>query len=126
MSTEIKKTIRHRVPGVPYEKIAETILGSRYELSLVICADRLASRMNQAYRKKSYAPNVLSFPYGTREGEVFLNVRKADSEARKFETSLRTRMALLFVHGCAHLAGYKHGGTMERLEQKILRKFKLD
>jgi probable rRNA maturation factor len=126
MSTEIKKTIRHTVPDLPYEDIARAILGSQYELSLVICADKLAQKMNIKYRKKDYFPNVLSFPYSKSEGEIFLNVRKAEREARQFDVSLKARLALLFVHGCFHLAGHKHGGTMERLEQKILRKFNVN
>jgi rRNA maturation RNase YbeY len=125
MSTEIKKTIRHAVPDVPYEKIANAILGPSYELSLVICGDKLAQRMNVEYRQKSYFPNVLSFPYGKREGEIFLNAPCAAREARKFSISKKARMALLFVHGCFHLKGYPHGVTMERLERSILRKFGL-
>ena len=126
MAIEIKRTIRHRVPDVPYQRIAQAILGSSYELSLVLCADMLAQSMNAKYRKKTYSPNVLSFPYARGEGEIFLNIPCAEREARKFGVPLRSRMALLFVHGCFHLAGYKHGGTMERLEQKILRKFGLE
>jgi probable rRNA maturation factor len=123
MSLEIRKTIRGRLPDLPFEKIAKEILGSEYELSLVVCADDLASRMNREYRKKTYSPNVLSFPYDKRSGEIFLNVRVAKREAHKYSVSVKARLALLFVHGCFHLAGYDHGGTMERLEQKILRKF---
>ena len=126
MSLEIKHTIRHRVPDLPYKEIAREILGSTYELSLVICADKLAQQMNAKYRQKTYRPNVLSFPYSKTEGEIFLNVSCAKREARKYGVSLQARMSLLFVHGCFHLAGYKHGSTMEKLEQKILRKVNLD
>ena len=126
MSTEIKKTIRDRLPDLPFKRIADEILGADFELSLVICGDKLAQRMNQEYRQKSYFPNVLSFPYSKKEGEIFLNMRKAEREARKYGVSIKSRMGLLFVHGCFHLAGYDHGVTMERLEQKILRQFKLE
>ena len=68
---------------IPYEKIADAILGKSYELSLVVCGDDLARRMNRAYRKKDYRPNVLSFPLSKKEGEIFLNVRAAAREARK-------------------------------------------
>ncbi|MCR4326017.1 MAG: rRNA maturation RNase YbeY [Patescibacteria group bacterium] len=119
----LTRTIRARVPSVPYERIARSILGARYELSLVLCGDSLARRMNREYRKKAYSPNVLSFPLSQREGEIFLNVRKAEREAKQFGTSIRTRLALLFIHGCLHLKGYAHGSKMERAEEKILRKF---
>lgn len=108
---------------IPYEKIARTILGPRFELSLVICGDDLARRMNREYRKKHYKPNVLSFPISKTEGEIFLNVRAAAREARRLKVSALDRLALLFVHGCFHLKGLKHGRIMEAQEQRILRAF---
>jgi probable rRNA maturation factor len=125
MSTEIKKTIRDRLPDVPFKRIADEILGPKYVLSVVVCGDKLAQRMNAEYRKKTYKPNVLSFPYSKKDGEIFLNMRKCEREAREYGVSIKKRTGLLFVHGCFHLAGYDHGGTMERLEQKILRRFEL-
>jgi len=108
---------------VPFEKIARTVLGGKYELSLVICGDLLARRMNREYRKKTYKPNVLSFPLSKTEGEIFLNIRKAEREARRFGVSAQARLALLFVHGCFHLKGLRHGRIMERHEARILRRF---
>lgn len=122
---DIRRTIRTPTPAIPFAAVVRSILGNRYELSLVICGDALARRMNRVYRKKNYSPNVLSFPYAPHEGEIFLNVRKAEREARVTRTSPRARLALLFVHGCFHLKGLDHGVTMERLERDTLRKFDL-
>ena len=108
---------------IPYEEIAHAILASKYELSLVICGDALARRMNKEYRKKTYKPNVLSFPLSKTEGEIFLNVRSAEREARLYKVPVRDRLAFLFVHGCFHLKGLLHGRTMEGQEQRILRAF---
>ena len=119
----IKTTVHGPVPHIQFEKMARAILGSGYELSLVICGDSLARSVNTKYRKKTYAPNVLSFPLTKQEGEIFLNIRKAQREARQFGVSLRERLALLFVHGCFHLKGLPHGRTMEGKERRILRAF---
>jgi len=108
---------------IPFENIADTILGKNYELSLVVCGDDLARRMNKEYRKKKYKPNILSFPLSKKEGEIFLNVRAAAREARRLKVALRDRLALLFVHGCFHLKGLRHGRIMEIQEQRILRAF---
>lgn len=124
MSLAIKRTIRNSVP-LPYEDVARAVLGLNYELSLVICGDKLARRINTEHRKKTYSPNVLSFPYSKNDGEIFLNVRKAEREARAMNISARKRLALLFVHGCYHLAGLDHSDKMEALEQKTLKKFGL-
>ncbi|HEV3245295.1 MAG TPA: rRNA maturation RNase YbeY [Candidatus Paceibacterota bacterium] len=117
----IKKTTRGPVPRLPFERMAKQILGSGYELSLVICGDSLAQRMNQTYRKKSYKPNVLSFPISKSEGEIFLNVQCAKREAKRYGTTFPKRLALLFIHGCFHLKGLKHGTKMEASEQKVLK-----
>jgi len=123
MAIETTTTVRGQLPRIPYEKIADAVLGRRYELSLVVCGDTLARRMNKKYRKKNYSPNVLSFPLDTYEGEIFLNVRVGAREARRFQVSLQQRLMLLFIHGCFHLKGMEHGIKMEMLEEKMLRKF---
>ncbi|OGG53853.1 rRNA maturation RNase YbeY [Candidatus Kaiserbacteria bacterium RIFCSPHIGHO2_02_FULL_55_25] len=123
-SVDIRKTVRGPVPRIPFEEIAKNVLGAQYELSLVICGDELARRINRENRKKTYAPNVLSFPLGKLEGEIFLNIRKAEREAREYRTTLRARLALLFVHGLYHLKGLDHGARMERLEHTTLKRFR--
>jgi len=120
---DVRTTVWGRVSHIPYEKIARAVLGARYELSLVICGDYLAQRMNKEYRHKTYFPNVLSFPLSKTEGEIFLNVRKAEREARALGVSVRERLALLFVHGLFHLNGLNHGPRMESLEQSVLKKY---
>jgi len=121
-SIDIKRTVKDAV-RLPFAKIAEAALPRGYQLSLVICGDRLAQRMNKEYRKKTYRPNVLSFELSKNEGEIFLNIRKAAREAKQEGISRDARLALLFVHGCFHLAGHDHGDKMEALEQKVLKKF---
>ena len=95
---DIKTTIRGPVPRIPFGDIARAILGDAYELSLVICGDKLAQRMNIEHRNKSYYPNVLSFPLTKSEGEIFLNVRKAAREARVGDIPAKQRIAYLFIH----------------------------
>lgn len=129
-SIDIKTTIRGPVPRIQFEDIAASVLGKQYQLSLVICGDSLARRINRETRKKDYAPNVLSFPIDRNEGEIFLNLRKAEREAERYGTTLRARAAHLFVHGLYHLKGHDHAhdaqaDRMEALERKTLRAFGL-
>lgn len=128
---DVRVTVRPRrsgghVPRIPFERIAQEVLGAKYHLSVVVCGDSLARRINTLYRKKTYAPNVLSFELDRYEGEIFLNIRKAEREARQLGTSVKKRLALLYVHGLFHLKGMNHSDHMERLEQRTLRKFGLD
>ena len=122
---DIKTTIRGSLPRIPFVEMAEAVLGNSYELSLVVCGDALAQRMNIEHRKKSYRPNVLSFPLSKTEGEIFLNVRCAAREAKRGGISRQKRLALLYVHGLFHLKGLDHSDHMEREEQRILRRFDL-
>ena len=123
---DIKTTIRGPVPRIPFEDIARAVLGANYSLSLVLCGDRLAQRMNKEYRNKTYYPNVLSFPLDKNDGEIFLNIRKAAREARQMDTTAAKRTALLYVHGLFHLKGLDHSDKMEAEEQRVLRRFKLN
>ncbi len=123
-TVEIKKTVQDPLPRIPFEQFAREILTDRYALSLVICGDKLARRMNKEYRKKGYSPNVLSFPLEKFEGEIFLNIRKAEREARAFGVTPRARLAHLFIHGCLHLAGLPHGNKMDAIEKRMLRKLR--
>ena len=122
----IQKTLRGPVPRLPYADIKTLALGPAYELSLVICGDHLARSLNKKYREKTYAANVLSFPLGKMEGEIFLNLRAAEREAHKYGVPLRARLALLFIHGLFHLKGLAHGAAMERSEQQVLKRLHLD
>ena len=119
----MRRALPRSARRIPFANIARAVLGNTYELSLVICGDTLARRMNAEHRKKTYKPNVLSFPISKTDGEIFLNVRKAEREARLFGVSEDQRLALLFVHGCFHLKGLAHGRIMEGHEARVLRRF---
>jgi probable rRNA maturation factor len=121
MEFAVRTTVRGPVPRIQFERIAQEILGNAYSLSLVICGDTLGRRLNTEYRKKTYKPNVLSFPLSKKEGEIFLNVRKAGREAQAEGSSLTRRSAFLFIHACLHLKGLDHGNKMDALEQKHLK-----
>lgn len=104
-------------------QIAEDVLGTTYECSVVICADTLSRRMNKTYRKKTYAPNVLSFPLSKKSGELFLNIRKSDKESKKYSHTISEHRVFLLIHGLLHLKGLDHGATMENAERTLLKKY---
>lgn len=115
----------HTAPSLPYEKIATAILGERYDLTLTFIGEVRARKLNTAHRKKTYIPNVLSFPLYAHVGEIYICPRVAQKEAPKFSMTTSGYIGYLFIHGCLHLKGYDHGATMERTEQKYVRQFKL-
>jgi rRNA maturation RNase YbeY len=110
-------------PNFPYLEIKEAILGKKYVLSVAFVGTKRAQKLNVEYRKKTYVPNVLSFPLDLEHGEIFICPEIAYPEAKDFNLSKEGYIAFLFIHGLLHLKGYDHGDTMESLEQRYMKKF---
>ena len=122
-SFSITSTIKSTPTRLPVAKIKDAILGKRYELSLVYVGTKRAQSLNQAYRSKSYVPNVLSFPLSDTAGEIFICPKVALKEAKNFDLTPNGYITFLFIHGCLHLKGHDHGDTMDKLERKYLNAF---
>lgn len=126
MSLSVTATVKE-FPTHPYEAIKDKILGKRYDLSLVFVGPTRAASLNKLYRNKTYTPNVLSFPLDEKTGEIFICPQVARKETKKFGFEKPEQyIAFLFIHGCLHLKGHDHGDTMEALEKKWLRHFKVE
>ena len=97
------------------------------KLTLRVVGRAEGRRLNRTFRGRNQPTNVLSFSYGTREGDVVLCHPVIAREARVQGKSLRAHYAHLVVHGVLHLRGYVHekkrdAARMERLETRILRR----
>lgn len=86
-------------------------------------------RLNDAWRGRRYATNVLSFGYGRSggvlQGDLVLCASVIAKEARAQGKRLAAHYAHLIVHGLLHLQGYDHeqdkaAERMERRERAIL------
>jgi probable rRNA maturation factor len=100
---------------------------SRAEITLRIVGLAEGRRLNKHFRRKNYATNVLSFPYGGGSGDIVLCHPVIAREARAQRKSLRAHYAHLVVHGALHLRGLDHlrradAVRMERAEIRILRR----
>ena len=122
-SFSIHKTIKSKLPRLPFLRMKNEILGKGYELSLVFIGDKRAQTLNRIYRKKDYIPDILSFPYDKKEGEIFINPRQAARRAKDFDMNERKFIAFLFIHGLLHLKGLPHGSTMDKKEYAYLKRF---
>ncbi len=111
------------LPDIPYLEIKEALLGKSYLLTIIFCTPKESRERNKVYRDKDYPTNILSFPLEKNEGEIYISLATARSDAKKFEMSYSEFLHLLTVHGCLHLKGHEHGSTMEELEKKYCKKF---
>ena len=84
--------------------------------------------LNQTYRSRDYATNVLTFVFSDKppfEGDLALCAPVVAREARAQRKASAAHYAHLTVHGLLHLQGYDHekdkdARVMERLETRIM------
>ena len=114
-----------RLPSLPFDKIKNKILGKKYELDLVFVNDKKIHALNKTYRKVDSPTDILSFPLDKNSGEIFICEKIAKNKAKLFERKYNNFLAFLFIHGCVHLLGNKHGSKMEALEAKFRAYFKV-
>jgi probable rRNA maturation factor len=84
--------------------------------------------LNNEYRGKDYATNVLSFPYDTEPvvmGDLVICPSVVAREAAEQKKPLDAHYAHLTVHGMLHLQGWDHDNdddaeAMENEEKEIL------
>jgi len=120
----ISSTIKS-YPRFPYQEIKETILGQKYQLSLNFIGTNRAQKLNTTYRKKTYVPDVLSFPLDNNCGEIYICPEISYPAAKNFNLTKDGYIAFLFIHGLLHLKGYDHSDTMESLERRYIKQFKI-
>jgi len=132
MTLEISTTLKNKPKFKKklWVKIAEKVLGKKYELSLVFIGDKKSKSLNKKFRNKNYTANVLSFPVDSDMGEIFINLPNAKKEAKKWDRNSENFIDFLFIHGLAHLKGYDHmseedAEKMEKFEKKIRKLFKI-
>jgi probable rRNA maturation factor len=134
-------------PGVDLPRVDRRLLRSRAlralraigrsdaELSIAFVDDAKIAQLNEAYRAKAGATDVLSFSQlegehaelaGNLLGDVVISLETAARQARAAHRGLDSEVARLLVHGLLHLVGYDHehdeeARVMQRLERQVRR-----
>ncbi|KIO48840.1 endoribonuclease YbeY [Nitrosospira sp. NpAV] len=119
------------VPRRPqFRRWAKAALMQDAEIVLRIVDEPEARSLNQDFRSKDYATNVLTFVYRDVQplsGDIVLCAPVIEREANQQDKSLTAHYAHLTVHGILHLQGYDHDSDasatiMEKLETDIVTK----
>ena len=126
-----------------YLAIEETHKPSEISVNLVDVTPNEIQEMNKTYRDTDRVTDVLSFPmiddfnniekepdYAFGEcniGDIYINVDRAESQAKEYGHSLRREYCFLALHGFLHLLGYDHiekeqENEMFNMQDKILSK----
>lgn len=89
------------------------------EVSVAFVSNQQIKELNNKYRDKNEATDVLSFPIDEEIlGDIIISVRRAASQAEEYGHSLKRELAYLTVHGMLHLFGYDHHGPEEKDEMR--------
>lgn len=98
------------------EKLLDFLSLTDRELSILLVSDERIAELNATYRHKNTATNVLSFPMFDDDspsptillGDIVISIDTAIRESSEKNISLDNYLAILQVHGLAHLLGYDH------------------
>jgi|KBSSwiStaDraftv2_1062776.scaffolds.fasta_scaffold562585_2 probable rRNA maturation factor len=108
------------------------------EVSIRIVSKEESAALNQTYRGKSNATNVLSFPADIPKvvesnllGDLVICAGVLSDEATAQQKPLQAHWAHITIHGVLHLLGYDHirdedANTMEQLEINLLKQLGYD
>jgi probable rRNA maturation factor len=113
-----------------FRRWAKATLRVDTEVTIRIVDEAEGRLLNNTYRGKDYATNVLTFPL-TEEpylmGDIIICAPVVEAEANAQNKALHAHYAHLTVHGILHLHGYDHENEaqaelMEGIETAIVTK----
>ena len=141
MKLELELQVALETGGLPthaeFQRWGEAALNSAgyhgdAELVVRIVNEAESASLNQTYRHKAGATNVLSFPFAAPAGilnnllgDIVICAPVVVREALAQRKALPAHWAHLTIHGVLHLLGYEHqdaaqAEAMEQLEIRIL------
>ena len=104
------------------------------EVSVTFCDNEYIKVLNNEYRNKDSATDVLSFPmYDIDElesetnpdgsvslGDIVISLERAAEQANELGHSLKREVAFLVIHSTLHLLGYDHELSKDDEEAQCL------
>ena len=120
-----------------YERIDSISNNSKTLISISFSGDKKVMELNNYFRKKNSATNVLSFPSNYKFdntlflGDIIFSIETILKEAKRDNKSVENHLMHLFIHAVLHLFGYDHeteeqAKKMEDLEIQILNNIQID
>jgi probable rRNA maturation factor len=112
-----------------FRKWAQAALLHEVVATIRLVDEAEGRQLNQDFRGKDYATNVLTFAYGADSeggplsGDVILCVPVVEREAMEQGKNLHAHYAHLTVHGMLHLQGYDHEDETEAVAMEAVESF---
>jgi len=123
-------------------KVLLLLKKDKWDLSILLCGDETIKTLNDIYRGKNEATDVLSFPLGEGDifpfegkrrsnrhlpGDVVISLDTLRENASRFHVDEDEELRRLLIHGILHLDGMDHktndeNEPMLKLQENILGK----
>ena len=127
----------NRVLDEIYQRIDLFSKNSKTLISISFSGDQKVKELNNRFRGKNLATNVLCFPSNNKFnntiflGDIIFSIETILKEAKRDNKSIENHLTHLFIHAVLHLLGYDHGTDkqaekMENLEILILSNLQID
>ena len=108
---------KHRIDEKFVGEIARSVLKAikkeNTELEIIFLSDAAIKRVNEKYKERNRATDVLSFDLGSCQ-EILISSDMALRNSRIFNTPLEKELILYVIHGILHLFGYDDEKVMAR------------
>ncbi len=130
----ILRKVLTELPQIPRMKRAVGRVTGELQVELSLIGPKAMTDLNNEYRGKNYATDVLSFPSPEvfrkmgHLGELIICASVLKSQAREQGHSAQDELLVLIVHGVIHLIGFDHelgakqAREMAKLEIALLEK----
>ncbi len=131
---ELTEELEECIKAVANEAVRYEKCNFDAEVDVTIVDDEEIRRINNEYRKKDTATDVLSFPMlefdGDNEidaqfdmedgavllGSIVISYERAAQQAEEYGHSLKRELGFLTAHSMLHLLGYDHENSDEEAE----------
>lgn len=110
--------------------ILNTLIGENIDsaqIGIIYVDDNEIHRLNKEFLNHDYTTDVITFPLDEEsiEGEIYISVDTAKSQADDYAVSLTNELLRLAIHGTLHLIGYDDASDedrekMHQLENKYM------
>lgn len=121
---EINNLTRADLPLKKIQKTANVFLAQyapKKTLSIAFIGDKRMRDLNCRCRGCDKTTDVLSFAGDSGSlGEILLNFRQIERQARKYSASSEEELIFILVHGLLHLLGYTDETEQKRQEMIAL------
>jgi len=99
------------------------------DLSVTFCDDEYIKKLNEKFRNKNKATDVLSFPIEEKGllGDIIISLQTAAENAKVYSRSFSEEINTLLIHGLMHLLGFEHDTDKQydKMNKKEIEIFKL-